>query len=144
MLLPIKKEAFARRLSNYRPSCSENDLAGSSIVAPAANAILKVYAMGQEPWLNYIMSIKYSDESQPIVQSNMLVKQCGERGIHAERLLGEKEMFLETAAEKEAALAIQSFLPLIFFLVCWAVFRRIHERFRLMPAVPCRTGCSQC
>jgi L-ascorbate metabolism protein UlaG (beta-lactamase superfamily) len=53
-----------------------------------------VYAMGQEPWLNYIMSIKYSDESRPIIESNRLVAACRERGLAAERLYGEKEILL--------------------------------------------------
>jgi L-ascorbate metabolism protein UlaG (beta-lactamase superfamily) len=53
-----------------------------------------VYAMGQEPWLDYISSIKYTEESIPIVESNHLLKTCGERGIVAERLFGEKEIFL--------------------------------------------------
>lgn len=51
-----------------------------------------VYAMGQEPWLEFISSIKYTDESNPIIQSNMLVKACTEKGIVAERLFGEKEL----------------------------------------------------
>jgi L-ascorbate metabolism protein UlaG (beta-lactamase superfamily) len=54
-----------------------------------------VYAMGQEPWLNYIMSIKYSDTSRPIVESNRLVEYCRNRGIIAERLFGEKEILLQ-------------------------------------------------
>jgi L-ascorbate metabolism protein UlaG (beta-lactamase superfamily) len=54
-----------------------------------------VYAMGQEPWLNYVMSIKYTDESRPIVESNKLIRECKERGICAERLFGEREIFLE-------------------------------------------------
>src|SRR5205085_2635333 len=29
-----------------------------------------VYAMGQEPWLGFITSIKYTEESKPIVESN--------------------------------------------------------------------------
>lgn len=52
-----------------------------------------VYAMGQEPWLEFISSIKYTQESHPIVQSNMLVDECKKRGIMAERLFGEKELF---------------------------------------------------
>ncbi|MFC0514089.1 MBL fold metallo-hydrolase [Mucilaginibacter angelicae] len=51
-----------------------------------------VYAMGQEPWVEFISSIKYTDESNPIVQSDKLVKLCTERGIVAERLYGEKEL----------------------------------------------------
>ncbi|HVI48347.1 MAG TPA: MBL fold metallo-hydrolase [Chitinophaga sp.] len=51
-----------------------------------------VYAMGMEPWLEFISSIKYTDESNPIIQSNKLVKLCQERGVIAERLYGEKEL----------------------------------------------------
>lgn len=49
-----------------------------------------VYAMGMEPWLEFISSIKYTDESRPIKESNKLVKECLERGLDAERLFGEK------------------------------------------------------
>jgi hypothetical protein len=54
-----------------------------------------VYAMGQEPWLNYITSIKYTPESRPIVESDKLLKWCHEQGIVAERLFGEKEILIE-------------------------------------------------
>jgi hypothetical protein len=53
-----------------------------------------VYAMGQEPWLNYVMSLKYTEESRPIVDSNRLIAACRERDIRAERLFGEREMFI--------------------------------------------------
>jgi L-ascorbate metabolism protein UlaG (beta-lactamase superfamily) len=55
-----------------------------------------VYAMGQEPWLNYVMSIKYTDQSRPIIDSNRLIRACEERGVVAERLFGEKEILLES------------------------------------------------
>lgn len=51
-----------------------------------------VYAMGQEPWLNYIMSKKYKDTDPPIAESNKLMKECAARGIIAERLFGEKTL----------------------------------------------------
>ena len=53
-----------------------------------------VYAMGQEPWLNYVMSIKYAQDSRPIVDSDRLISTCRSRGIAAERLFGEKEILL--------------------------------------------------
>jgi hypothetical protein len=56
-----------------------------------------VYAMGQEPWLGYIMSLKYADESRPIIESNKLIRECEGRGLWAERLFGEKEILLETS-----------------------------------------------
>jgi L-ascorbate metabolism protein UlaG (beta-lactamase superfamily) len=55
-----------------------------------------VYAMGQEPWLNHIMNLKYTAESRPIVESNLLLQACQDRGIHAERLFGEREILIET------------------------------------------------
>jgi L-ascorbate metabolism protein UlaG (beta-lactamase superfamily) len=53
-----------------------------------------VYAMGQEPWLSFLTSIKYTDESRPIVESNRLVEDCKSRGIVSERLYGAKEIYL--------------------------------------------------
>lgn len=58
-----------------------------------------VYAMGMEPWLKFISSIKYTDESTPIVESNRLLDYCKTKGITGERLFGEK--VIEYAKEKE-------------------------------------------
>jgi L-ascorbate metabolism protein UlaG (beta-lactamase superfamily) len=49
-----------------------------------------VYAMGLEPWLEFISSLKYTDESRPIIESNRLVNECNKSSIQAERLFGEK------------------------------------------------------
>jgi L-ascorbate metabolism protein UlaG (beta-lactamase superfamily) len=54
-----------------------------------------VYAMGQEPWLGYVLSLKYTEKSRPIVDSNRLLGACRADGIAAERLFGEKEIFIE-------------------------------------------------
>lgn len=62
-----------------------------------------VYAMGQEPWLEFISSIKYTPESKPIVQSNLLVEECAKRNILTERLFGEKELLYDY--ERQAVLA---------------------------------------
>jgi L-ascorbate metabolism protein UlaG (beta-lactamase superfamily) len=53
-----------------------------------------VYAMGQEPWLNHVMNIKYTEQSRPIIESNRLIAECRSRGLAAERLFGEKEILL--------------------------------------------------
>ncbi|MGO4292376.1 MBL fold metallo-hydrolase [Chitinophaga sp. RAB17] len=58
-----------------------------------------VYAMGMEPWLEFISSIKYTDESNPIIQSNKLVELCQAKGIIAERLYGEKELLYDRKEE---------------------------------------------
>jgi hypothetical protein len=40
------------------------------------------------------MSVKYTPESHPIVQSNQLLEACRAKGMIAERLFGEREIFL--------------------------------------------------
>ncbi|MEL6461122.1 MAG: thioester reductase domain-containing protein [Cyanobacteria bacterium J06621_15] len=57
-----------------------------------------VYAMGQEPWLTYITSINYTDDSRPIIESNKLVEKCKQNNIHSERLYGCKEIILESSS----------------------------------------------
>jgi L-ascorbate metabolism protein UlaG (beta-lactamase superfamily) len=79
----------SRRLSGS--DCAK----GMSLVDIFKPKEVYVYAMGQEPWLEFISSIKYTEESNPIIQSNKLVKLCEARGIIAERLYGEKELLYE-------------------------------------------------
>jgi L-ascorbate metabolism protein UlaG (beta-lactamase superfamily) len=76
---------------------------GKGLVQALNPMELYVYAMGQEPWLEYISSIKYTPESHPIVQSDKLIKWCGEKGIIAERLFGEKEILYNKHKNKLAA-----------------------------------------
>jgi L-ascorbate metabolism protein UlaG (beta-lactamase superfamily) len=81
-------------------------LAGSNFEeAKALTEIFKpkevyVYAMGQEPWLKFISSIKYTDESNPIVASEKLIAWCRGNGIICERLFGEKELLRDKVLVK--------------------------------------------
>jgi hypothetical protein len=52
--------------------------------------------MGQEPWLTYLTSIQYTDQSRPIVDSNKLVAECRKNGLTSERLFGQKEILLQS------------------------------------------------
>ncbi len=67
-----------------------------------------VYAMGQEPWLEFISSIKYTPESKPIIQSDMLVQECARQKIITERLFGEKELLYDYAQQQEEYLALNT------------------------------------
>jgi L-ascorbate metabolism protein UlaG (beta-lactamase superfamily) len=64
-----------------------------------------VYAMGMEPWLGYIMSLQYTEQSRPIIESNRLIRECMESGMTAERLFGEKEILIEGINQAETAAA---------------------------------------
>lgn len=54
-----------------------------------------VYAMGQEPWLNYVMALKYSPDSPQIIESDKFIQTCKDNNIESERLFGRKEWIIE-------------------------------------------------
>lgn len=96
---PERVNDMARRLSG------SDCLQGMRIVEALKPGEVYIYAMGQEPWLNYIMSLKYGPQSRPIVESSKLIEQCAQRGVYAERLFGERELLLEqrnSVHEKQA------------------------------------------
>lgn len=92
---PLLTQRLERTMDESRRLAGSNYEQGMSIVDLFHCREVYIYAMGQEPWLNYIMSIKYTADSRPIVESNRLVQACHERGVIAERLFGEKEILLE-------------------------------------------------
>jgi L-ascorbate metabolism protein UlaG (beta-lactamase superfamily) len=92
---PLLTTRIERTMDESRRLSGSNFEQGRSIVELFKCKEVYVYAMGQEPWLNYIMSIKYTSESRPIVESDKLLNWCHDRGIAAERLFGEREILIE-------------------------------------------------
>jgi L-ascorbate metabolism protein UlaG (beta-lactamase superfamily) len=96
---PLLTKKLARDMDGSRRLAGSDCAKGLSLVEIFNPKELYVYAMGQEPWLEFISSIKYTDDSNPIVQSNKLVKLCEDRGMIAERLYGEKEILYEKQSD---------------------------------------------
>lgn len=94
---PLLTEDIPRDMDNSRRLAGSNYERGKAMVDVFKPKELYVYAMGMEPWLEFISSIKYTDESNPIVQSNKLINECRQQNIISERLYGEKELFYEIA-----------------------------------------------
>jgi L-ascorbate metabolism protein UlaG (beta-lactamase superfamily) len=92
---PLLTTPIERAIDESRRLSGSDFEQGMSIVDSFKCKEVYVYAMGQEPWLNYISSIKYTAESRPIVESNKLINACQERGIVSERLFGEREILIE-------------------------------------------------
>jgi L-ascorbate metabolism protein UlaG (beta-lactamase superfamily) len=92
---PLLTKKLARDMDGSRRLAGSDCDKGMALVDIFKPKEIYVYAMGQEPWCEFISSIKYTDDSNPIVQSNKLVKICTDRGIVAERLFGEKELLYE-------------------------------------------------
>ncbi|HYU34238.1 MAG TPA: MBL fold metallo-hydrolase [Thermoanaerobaculia bacterium] len=91
---PLITQPVERKMDQSRRLAGSNFERGIEIVNRFHCKDAYVYAMGQEPWLNYIMSVKYTEQSNPIIASNKLIEDCRSRGIQSERLFGEKEILL--------------------------------------------------
>jgi len=91
---PLLTQQLERAMDESRRLAGSNFEQAMGLVEQFGCKEVYVYAMGQEPWLSYIMSLQYTEQSRPIIESNRLVQACEERGIIAERLFGEKEILL--------------------------------------------------
>lgn len=85
---PLREHDNARRLAG-----SDFDEAAGLVEIFAPDQVY-VYAMGMEPWLNYILATRYTPASTPIVASQKLVDACRARGLQAARLYGAHEIAL--------------------------------------------------
>jgi L-ascorbate metabolism protein UlaG (beta-lactamase superfamily) len=97
---PLLLRKMDRAMDESRRLNGSNFEQANNIVKALNCKHVYVYAMGQEPWLNYIMSIRYTAESRPIVESNKLIADCTSSGIVAERLFREKEIVIEHNASR--------------------------------------------
>jgi hypothetical protein len=52
------------------------------------------YALGREPWLDYILTIDYSEDSIQLKEANKFVEVCNENNIVSEMLYGKKEWII--------------------------------------------------
>jgi L-ascorbate metabolism protein UlaG (beta-lactamase superfamily) len=89
---PLLPRPLPRKLDQSRRLNGSDCARGMDIVARLKPKHVYVYAMGQEPWLNHLTSIQYSEQSRPIVESDRLVAECLRRGIVSERLYCHKEI----------------------------------------------------
>lgn len=88
---PLLTRPLARKMDQSRRlSGSDFEKANDMVTRMGAREVY-VYALGQEPWLGYIMSVHYTAESRPIVCSDQLIAACRARGVVAERLYGSME-----------------------------------------------------
>ena len=94
---PLLTAPLARKLDQSRRLDGSNCEKGLCIVELLSPKQVYVYAMGLEPWLTYLTSIHYTDESRPIIESSRLVEECRGRGLTTERLFGQRDIVLEVA-----------------------------------------------
>ena len=91
---PLLTQKLDRKKDHSRRLAGSNYDRALAIVEQFDGREVYVYAMGQEPWLNHVMGLKYTDQSRPIIELNKLIETCRSRGITCERLYGEKTILL--------------------------------------------------
>jgi hypothetical protein len=92
---PLLTKKIERAMDESRRLAGSNFDQAVDIVRRFNSKETYIYAMGQEPWLGHIMSLKYTEQSRPIIESNRLIQECLEHGTFAERLFGEKEILIK-------------------------------------------------
>jgi L-ascorbate metabolism protein UlaG (beta-lactamase superfamily) len=97
---PLLMEELSRDKDGSRRLSGSNYERGMHLVDVFQPKEVYVYAMGLEPWLKFISSIQYTDESNPIIASNKLIEHCQSQDRIAERLYGEKELLYDKAQIK--------------------------------------------
>jgi L-ascorbate metabolism protein UlaG (beta-lactamase superfamily) len=100
---PLMTKPLLRKMDQERRLDGSDHQKALSIVERLRPREVYVYAMGQEPWLTFLTSIKYKPSSIPIVESDKLVAECRSRGLMSERLFGHKELLLDSDAEPAKA-----------------------------------------
>ena len=92
---PLLSQPMERGMDESRRLAGSNYEQAMDIIHRLKCKEVYIYAMGQEPWLNHVMSLKYTNASRPIVESDKVIRQCEKLSITAERLFAEKEILVE-------------------------------------------------
>ncbi|MDB9524608.1 thioester reductase domain-containing protein [Oscillatoria sp. CS-180] len=95
---PLLTQSVPHHLAQSRRLDGSNADRAITLVQQLQPQQVYVYAMGQEPWLTFITSISYTNDSAPIQESNRLVAHCRQIGLESDRLLSRKE--IELAAQE--------------------------------------------
>jgi len=91
---PLLTKPIERGMDESRRLNGSNFKQAADLVRRFNSRSAYVYAMGQEPWLGYLMSLKYNEQSRQIIESNLLIEECGRNGVICERLFARKEVVI--------------------------------------------------
>jgi L-ascorbate metabolism protein UlaG (beta-lactamase superfamily) len=92
---PFLTKPMSRKMDQSRRLNGSDYSKAMDIVQRVNAKRVYIYAMGQEPWLSFVMGLQYTETSRPIVESNRVVESCIGTGMASERLLYRKEIMLE-------------------------------------------------
>jgi L-ascorbate metabolism protein UlaG (beta-lactamase superfamily) len=87
----LGKPVNRRNNESRRLSGADNERAQKILDEIKAPQVF-VYAMGQEPWMKYVMGLQYEPDSVQLTESNKFLEQCAQAGVQAERLYISREV----------------------------------------------------
>jgi L-ascorbate metabolism protein UlaG (beta-lactamase superfamily) len=93
-------QPLPRKLDQSRRLNSSNYEKAMRTVEELKPDTVYVYAMGLEPWLPFMTTLEYTEESKQLKEAKKLVEECNRRGITSEILFGRKEIFLSPIEEQ--------------------------------------------
>ena len=88
---PVLGQAISRRNNESRRLTGADSARALSIIEQVKPREVCVYAMGQEPWLNYLMGLEYTPDAIQLTESDKLVEFCRANGMAAQRLYGSRD-----------------------------------------------------
>jgi L-ascorbate metabolism protein UlaG (beta-lactamase superfamily) len=89
---PLLSTPLDRSYNESRRLSGSNCAHALQIIQQFRSARVYVYAMGQEPWLRYLMGLAYEPDSIQLTESTELVQRCRGAGMVAERLYGSQDI----------------------------------------------------
>jgi L-ascorbate metabolism protein UlaG (beta-lactamase superfamily) len=91
---PLLTNGVGRRNNESRRLSGADCARAQAVLSAIETPRVYIYAMGQEPWLKYIMGLEYTPDAVQLRESNRFMQACADAGIEAERLYLHKELLL--------------------------------------------------
>lgn len=92
---PLLGQPVNRRNNESRRLSGANAKRAWKVLGEIGAPRVFVYAMGQEPWMKYVMGLQYEPDSIQLTESAMFIERCERAGIAAERLYLSRELCWE-------------------------------------------------
>ena len=91
---PLFTRPINNKIDTTRRLSGSDHQRASAIVSGLGVQSVYIYALGQEPWLEYFMSVSYDDASPAMVESKKVMLECLSRGLTCDRPVGKMELEL--------------------------------------------------
>jgi hypothetical protein len=88
----IQSSTTSILVDSFFASMRDEDAAPLTLTQAVKPKRTYVYAMGQEPWMAFLMGLAYTAQSVQIAESNKFIARCVAAGIPSAHLFGCKEL----------------------------------------------------